>query len=139
MTGLVTSRPSEDECHIRIHQIDELFALSDLNGLAAIQESEIAMLYSEKAMLTLFMDDPESAFHLCEKSLYYKPKQNLDACYALGCAGYCLRDYELALSSFEESLNIDPGDEASAAGHRVTLARLGSKKDREYIDDSVVL
>ena len=129
------SRPDEKECLLKLSEINELLALNELEGLRSMDEAELSTLYSQKAMYHIFLNEAEVAYGLCENSLLLKPSQNYDALYTQGCAAYCQREYDLANASFQEAISIDPKSELAKIACVVTLARLSSRKDREYITD----
>ena len=129
------SRPREQDCLLNLNEINELLELIELEGLHSMDDTELSMLYSQKAMLHIFLYEFEVAHDMCEKSLCMKPTYNYDALYVQGCAGYCQRDYDLALASFQEALYINSSSLPAKIALKVTLARLACRKDREYMGD----
>ena len=74
--------------HIHINnlnEINELLELIELEGLHSMDDTELSMLYSQKAMLHIFLYEFEVAHDMCEKSLCMKPTYPMSVVF-YGCS-----------------------------------------------------
>ena len=133
--GPEVSASRSKECFVNLNEINELIELGEMEGFNSMDNDELSMLYSQKAMYHIYMNELDIAYDLCELSLGLKRSHNFDAFYVRGCAAYCQREYDIALASFHDAIKIDPSSESAKGAYRVTLGRLSSRKDREYVGD----
>ena len=133
MDDLVLERPTFLECVQASEQIESMLELNRIggDGVFVMSKYDCACLLTQRSMLLLFLDSIDKGEEYAHKALEIYP--SCDAYFALGCAQYCQREYEQALETFLEGLRYDISSETTHRAYKVVLARLTSRKDRDFI------